>query len=354
MHKKLFLGKKLKQQPFKTNFYPNFKAEFISAFFMRFIFTLILSSTFTVLSLSAISQTKLYQNELGFKSENDSYLATGQDRYYTNGLFITFKRASKTKNYIDSLQFTKKIWNATIGQYMYNAQSGQITNINYVDRPFAAYLYGGFALQYLNSKEHIKKFELQVGTIGPNALGLEAQEVIRKTFGFYDIKGWEFQVKNEIGFNAKADLLYLLHRSANKKVDFTLPIEARLGNTFTSLSAGILFRTGNLNPLYHSVATQSNVSNFKEAGVSEKEFYFFLKPQLQLVAYDATIAGGLFRADKGPVTFKTNPLVFSQELGLAYAKKRWTVDFSVIFKTKEESSMVFAHQYGSFDLYYRF
>ncbi|MBC7655108.1 MAG: lipid A deacylase LpxR family protein [Oligoflexus sp.] len=321
---------------------------------MRFIFRLILSLTLTVLSLTAISQTKLYQNELGFKSENDSYLGTGQDRYYTNGLFITFKRASKTKNYTDSLKFTKKIWSATIGQYMYNAQSGQISNIKFVDRPFAAYLYGGFALQYLNDKEHIKRFELQVGTIGPSALGYEGQEFIHKTFGFYDIKGWEYQVKNEVGFNAKADLLYLIHRSKNKKIDFSLPVEARLGNTFTSLNAGVLFRTGNLNPLYHSVATQSNVSNFREAGVAEKEFYFFLKPQIQLIAYDATITGGLFRENKGPVTFKTNPLVVSQELGLAYAKKRWTVDFSVIFKTKEESSMVFSHQYGSFDLYYRF
>ncbi|MBK0383856.1 lipid A deacylase LpxR family protein [Pedobacter sp. SD-b] len=313
-----------------------------------------ISVLFIFISLSGYSQIKSYQNELGFKSENDSYLGTGQDRYYTNGLFITYKRASKTKNYTDSLDFTKKIWSASIGQYMYNAQSGQITDIKYVDRPFAAYLYGAFALQYLNNKEHTVKFELQLGTIGPNALGLEAQEVIHKTFGFYDIKGWEYQVKNEIGFNAKADILYLIHRSGNKRVDFSLPLEGRLGNTFTSLSAGLLFRTGSLNPLYHSVATQSNVSNFKEAGVLEKEFYFFLKPQLQLVIYDATIAGGLFRTDKGPVTFKTNPLVFSQELGLAYAKKRWTVDFSVIFKTKEESSMVFSHQYGSFDLYYRF
>jgi lipid A 3-O-deacylase len=321
---------------------------------MRFIFISILFPSLIISSLSAISQTKLYQNELGFKSENDSYLATGQDRYYTNGLFITFKRAAKTKSYTDSLKFTKKIWSATIGQYMYNAQSGQINDIKYVDRPFAAYLYGGFALQYLNNKEHVGKFELQVGTIGPNALGLEAQQVIHKTFGFYDIKGWEYQVNNEVGVNFKADLLYLIHRSENKKVDFSFPVEAKLGNTFTSLSTGILFRTGNLNPLYHSVATQSNVSNFKEAGVNEKEFYFFLKPQLQLVAYDATIAGGLFRSDKGLVTFKTNPLVFSQELGLAYAKKRWTIDFSVIFKTKEESSMVFSHQYGSFDLFYRF
>jgi hypothetical protein len=75
---------------------------------------------------------------------------------------------------------------------------------------------------------------------------------------------------------------------------------------------------------------------------------------LNVVVYDATIAGGIFNNDKGPVTFNAKPLILSQELGLAYAKKRWTIDFSLIFRTKETKTMFYAHQYGSFDLYYRF
>ncbi|MEO5909580.1 MAG: lipid A deacylase LpxR family protein [Pelobium sp.] len=339
----------------------NFEAEPNSAFFMRFsIFTFFL---FLLASNLVFSQSKTYKSELGFKSENDSFLGTGQDRYYTNGLFITFKKAMESETHFDSVYLSKnpdapiqvkKIWSASIGQYMYNAQAGRISNISFVDRPFATYLYAAGSLQVLKSNENTGRLSLQVGTVGPSAGGKAVQELIHKTFGFYDIKGWEYQVKDEIGFNAVLNLNYFLNRSATKTIDFSLPIDIYLGNTYSGLSAGILFRTGILNPLYHSVATQSNVSTYQEAGVNEKEFYFFLKPTLNFVAYDATISGGLFRKDKGPVTFTTNPLVFSQEIGIAYAKKRWTVDFSVIFKTKEEKAMIHSHQYGSVDLFYRF
>lgn len=36
-----------------------------------------------------------YKNEFGFKSDNDAYLWVGQDRYYTNGLFVYFRRPQK-------------------------------------------------------------------------------------------------------------------------------------------------------------------------------------------------------------------------------------------------------------------
>ncbi len=330
------------------------KPKLFSAFFMQNQFKIVALSILLLTAVKSYSQIKNYKNELGFKSENDSFLALGQDRYYTNGLFIHFRSASKAKKDNDYSNFTKKIWSASIGQSIYNAQTGSISKISNVDRPFAAYLYGAVGLQLLNNSENSGRLTLQVGTIGPSALGEEAQELIHKTFGFYDLNGWQYQVKNEIGVNAILNLHYFLHRSADKKVDFSVPIDINVGNTFTGLTAGVLFRTGSLNPFYHSIATQSNVSTFNEDGVNEKEFYFFLKPSLQLVAYDATIRGGLFRDDKGPVTFKTNPIVFSQEIGAAYAKNRWTVDFSVIFKSKETKSMLNSHQYGSFDLYYRF
>ena len=76
------------------------------------------------------------------------------------------------------MKFTKKIWSASIGQYLYNAQTGAVPNINYVDRPFAAYLYGALGLQLLDNHENSGRLTLQVGTIGPSALGEEAQKLI--------------------------------------------------------------------------------------------------------------------------------------------------------------------------------
>ncbi|MBC7758767.1 MAG: DUF2219 family protein, partial [Phormidesmis sp. FL-bin-119] len=54
------------------------------------------------------------------------------------------------------------------------------------------------------------------------------------------------------------------------------------------------------------------------------------------------------------VVFDVKPLVFSQQAGIIYAKKRWTADFSLMFKSREVKSIAKPHQYGSAALYYRF
>ena len=306
---------------------------------------------FLLFSVAGFAQQKTYKSELGFNSENDAYLATGQDRYYTNGLFINFRSAA-TK--LDTLKYRKKIWSISAGQTLYNAQTGAVPNEDYVDRPFAAYLYGGVSMQYFGKRENSTKISLQVGTIGSAALGKPTQELIHTTFGFYDINGWQFQVKNEIGVNINLQSHVFLYRSESKNIDFSMPIEARIGNTFSGLKSGILLRIGTLNPFYHSVATNSNIATKQESGLQKKEFYFFLKPSLDLVLYDATIRGGYFITDKGPITYQSKPVVFAQQVGIAYANERWTLDFSAIFKTKELQEMMQSNQYGSLNIYYRF
>lgn len=315
--------------------------------FLQYLFTF----AFLGFSFTGFTQQRTFKNELGFNSENDAYLATGQDRYYTNGLLINFRSAS-TK--LDTLKYRKKIWSISAGQALFNAQSGAISDENYVDRPFAAYLYGGVSVHYFGKRENSTKISLQVGTIGPAALGKPTQELIHSTFGFYDIDGWQFQVKNEIGVNIHLQSHVFLYRSRNKNIDFSMPTEARIGNTFSGLKSGVLLRIGTLNPFYHSVATNSNVAIKQEADLQKKEFYFFLKPSLDLVLYDATIRGGYFITDKGPITYPTKPLVFSQQIGIAYANQRWTLDFSAIFKTKELKEMMKSNQYASLNIYYRF
>ena len=100
-------------------------------------------------------------------------------------------------------------------------------------------------------------------------------------------------------------------------------------------------------------ATAYNRSNLSDA-TSTNEFFFFAKPQLDWVAYDASISGGLFRKDKGPITFNSKPWVLSQEFGLVFAQKRWSAQLSYTFKTHEINSPAKAHQFGSISTYYLF
>ena len=312
-----------------------------------FFVTLVLLAATVPLS----AQTQSYSSEIGFRSENDSYLAQGQDRYYTNGLSLHFRNAlnqSKLKN----TNLNKVIWELEGGQKIYNPQSGSIPSIEYVDRPFAGYLYGGGSLHFLYNSESNLKLGIQLGTIGPAAKGKEAQELLHNTFGFYKVNGWQWQLRNEFGINTSISYDKLISRLKSEKLDFSLSSYLNAGNTFSGAGAGILFRLGAINPLFSSSSTQSIVSNHARS-IVDKEFFLYAKPMVHFIAYDATIQGGIFLREKGPIQFEQKPLVFSQQMGIMYAKNRWTVDFSAIFKSKEIKSIAKSHQYGSFALFYR-
>jgi len=297
------------------------------------------------------AQESSYKSEFGFRSENDSYLAQGQDRYYTNGLFLKF-RTALDQSALKNPKLNKVIWELEAGQKMYNPQTGSILDPDFIDRPFAAYLYGGGALNFLYNSESNLKLIIQLGTIGPSAKGKEAQELLHSTFGFYKINGWQWQVNNEFGINSTIEFNKLINRLESGKTDFSLNSYLNAGNTFAGIGAGILFRTGAINPLHSSASTQSTISNNSSSKV-EKEFFFYAKPMIHYIAYDATIQGGMFIADKGPAVFDVKPVVFSQQAGAVFSKNRWTADFSVIFKSREIKSNAKPHQYGSLALFYR-
>ena len=314
------------------------------------LFTIILN--FSWFSLEA--QTTNYKSEFGFRSENDSYLAGGQDRYYTNGLALNFRTALNEMKFKNK-NLNKMILEMEAGQKIFNPQSGSISNSIYVDRPFAGYLYGGVSLNFLFQSENNLKLSLNGGTIGPASLAKEAQELMHKVIGFYEIDGWQWQVNNELAINASAEYNYLINRFANEKVDFTVNSYINVGNTFSGSGIGLTFRSGAINPLFKSATSQSRISNSAiQKEFTEKEFFFYAKPMLNYVIYDATIQGGLFNKDKGPIVFDAKPLVFSQQIGATYSKNRITADFSILFKTKEVKSSAKPHQYGSIALFYRF
>lgn len=247
----------------------------------------------------------------------------------------------------------KKIWEIEAGHSIFNPHSGHVENIQNVDRPFAGYLYAGAKFSWLFKNQQSVELAINIGTVGPNALGKEVQEGLHKTIGFYTIKGWEYQVNNETGVNSSFKYSRLLSKKQQDN-DFSLNTYANIGSTFSGAGAGILFRAGRINEFFQSVSTNSRISNFSGDSIPEKEFFFFIRPMLNFVGYDATVQGGMFRENKGPVIFKPNRFQYSHEFGINYAVNRWTLNFSVTFKSRDVKTQDSAHQFGSAMIYYRF
>jgi len=310
-------------------------------------------SLFFILLLSAtFSTAQTYKNEFGFKSDNDSYLGQGSDRYYTNGLFISFRRALDQQKLKDGIE--KKTYEISVAQKMFNPYSGYAPDPATQDRPFTGYLYAEGAMSWFYSDESIIRTSAQIGTTGKNSLGEAGQKLLHRVIGFYKPEGWDYQIKNQLALNLSAQYSKLLTRVADNAVDFSFEGYANLGTTFSGAGAGILFRAGALNQLFNSAYTNAVIgNNAKTKALVKREFFFYAKPQLNVVAYDATIQGSLFNNDS-PVTFGQKPIVFAQQLGVNYSSQRFTVDYSMIFKTKEIKSSARAHQWGSISMYYRF
>lgn len=298
-----------------------------------------------------------HRDEFGIQTDNDSYLANGSDRYYTNGIFFYFNHALPVKKG-DSTSLQNKILGFELGQKIYNAQAGNIPAAIFVDRPFAGYLYVASTINLLFKNEGNIKLSAQLGIVGPASLAQVTQEGVHKELRQYTISGWQYQIKNNAELNLSIAYNKLLARASS--VDVSLASYANLGNGFTGAGAGPLLRIGNFNQLFHSQSTQSTVianDNIKPFHASELFFYY--KPQLNWVAYDATIEGGLGKTHDylttGEVTRTIEPLIFSQQIGAVYSNNHWVYDASVIFNTKDTKEMVHnGHQWGSIEILYRF
>lgn len=309
----------------------------------------ILFSISLLLNCLAMAQNKSYKNEIGFQTDNDGYLARGQDRYYTAGNFLYFNHALAVA---DSSRLANKVLGFEIGQKIYTPQSGIILDQRYIDRPFAGYLYIGSSLNRLYKNESNLRLEAQIGFVGPHAYGKETQDLIHKTFGFYTPDGWEYQIQNDFELNLSGQYNNLLFRK--DKVDISFNSYVNAGTGFCGAGAGGTIRFGTLSPLYNSISTSSTVSKSKSTG--KGELFLYYKPLVNLIAYDATIQGSLFmdNAAKSEIVKSIEPVVLSQQIGGDLVMGHWVVDASAIFQSHNTKSMIKTEQWGTLTALYRF
>lgn len=303
-----------------------------------------------LIPFQSVFSQNLYQHEIGFQNDNDVYLMRLQDQYYTNGIRFYYKKAIDSSKLSES--YENKFWAINIGHKIFNAGSGTVYTKSEVDRPLTGYLYMRGEMSWFTKKERVFSLGTEIAVIGGSAFGKDLQTEFHRIFGFYDIKGWEYQLNSSIGMDLRASYSRLLVRNKSNNLDAFIKGDLSLGLNNTKLSVSPNFRWGRINPLYESASLGSRVQSKQKNSV--KEFYFFYRPQINWILYDSTIQGGMLIKDKGPVTFDVHPFVFSQSFGVQLATRRIGINFNYVFNTKEVKSEATAHQYGSFSMAYYF
>ena len=123
--------------------------------------------------------------------------------------------------------------------------------------------------------------------------------------------------------------------------------QTSLGTLTTNASQAVVFQIGKFRSMASSSYWQSRLLNGESTGRHGVEFFLFYKPQVAYQVYNATIQGGMFRVDKGPITFGLKPVIVSQDVGLRFSNAKYCIGYHVTFQTREAKSQFRSHVFAN-------
>lgn len=249
----------------------------------------------------------------------------------------------------------------SLGQLMYTASSTERYDLVVDERPYAGYLYGGIAY-HTRSDDQLDVVELNIGIVGPDALGHEAQDFIHDLRGFEKYNGWDNQLHNELGLQLIYEHKEKVFRGnviGTVNHDFIAHGGVSLGNVATYLNVGGEYRIGwQLPDDFGTSAVRTGGDNSTPGRHDYRRLspnglfhslHAFFSMDARLVAQDIFLDGNTFR-DSHSVDKKSTVADFS--LGLSFITGRWKVSFAHVFRTREFKQQPHHHKYGSMSLSY--
>lgn len=247
--------------------------------------------------------------------DNDSLLLRRDDGFYSSGLRYTHSFALRDGSVL-------RIAGWRLGQELYTASDIKLRpeQIDSLDHPYAAWLYGGvFSHTYRADGSHTN-FGIDAGCLGHCAGGEWSQNSLHKLFNQPLPKGWGAQVRNEVGLVLYGDVAPI-RWPATPTIDVAPRAFWRFGNIFTDAGAGLTLRIGRLNRLPDDPA-----------------WFGFMRVDGRAVAYNATLEGGYF-SDNNLHTVKPERLVGEAEIGVVWQQGRYGLRASIVRRGNEISGL---------------
>jgi lipid A 3-O-deacylase len=273
--------------------------------------------------------------------DNDFFTAT--DRYFTQG--ISLEVVSPRLNRFSVMRVLRNPSGSVVRYGVAYADDGytssdlKATQILRGDHPYAGTKQlraCSLALDTLR-RQRVSS-SLTAGIIGPGAAGEEIQTFIHRRTGNTIPQGWHNQIRNDLILNYETVLERELYR-ASRGLIVTGSGTARVGTYNTALTLGTTLLAGRVG------------SPFSALPASRRSFYVYAKPQLNAVAYDATLQGGLFNRSS-PYTIAARDLarlVYRQQVGVVYRSGRRYIEYYQTLASPEFRGAR-AHRSGGFQL----
>jgi lipid A 3-O-deacylase len=285
--------------------------------------------------------------------ENDS-LYFNSDKHYTQGLRVSRLGPDLTSDsfwtpWYDAVGtipdvFAPDAMNARRvaifgGQSLFTPKNLQLTDPSTHDRPYGGWLYAGLSLLQENNHAALENFEIDLGAVGPVALGEQTQNTFHNFINDQTAKGWSHQIQNEPGLMLTYERLWRYSPGDNGIFDIVPQAGITAGNVFTYGAIGAQIRLGhNLNAEYGPVRIRPGLSGTDYFDANQFDgnwgYYFFAGAQGRVVAQNIFLDGNTFRVS--PHVDK-KPLVADLQAGFTVIWPWYKIrtDFSVVRRTEE-------------------
>lgn len=242
--------------------------------------------------------------------ENDS-LGNNTDRYYTNGIkFGGGMRAEPLIERVFKMPAQRVLERITdnrgnmqfglfLGQNLYTPKRITVAQPQPLDRPWAAWLYVGGVAQNVED-DRLQTVELDLGMVGPSALGKQVQSEWHHLVNADEPRGWGNQLHDEPGV-----LLAYLQKwryGPTSGAQAVTHFGVTLGNVMTLVRGGGMIRTGQnmtgfgpdtIEP--GGAMLQSTRQVDRWTGINQREWYVFAGFDARLVARNIFLDGNSFR-----------------------------------------------------------
>lgn len=298
------------------------------------------------------SKAQNTKHEFGFRTDNDLYVSFYLDEYYTNGLDIYYRFATKNswKN------FNKKISSITIGHKMYNPQYYDIPYVSLQERPYAGYVFTNYSESFISPK-HLLTLGVEFGFTGKKTKAEEAQEFVHQFYDMQASDGWDTQIQEKYAFGITASYIKNLYYKPQKKAQLSWINHATIHQIITNISSGLGLRFNlDKNNALTSIDNTSfyNTSLQTDDELWTKECFFGIKSYLTYQLKDYTVTGEL-NNNVTEKEFILTPWVWHNDLGFYWNLKHWNLSYHQIFHTANIKNMSTSFvRYGSLQVSYKF
>ncbi len=249
-----------------------------------------------------------------------------------------------------------------VGQSMYTPSDITRTDPIPSDRPYAGITYGGIGFHAVGERS-LDSLEIRAGMVGPHSYAGDIQKLWHRTFGWTRPRGWAHQLHDEAVLGADYGHKWKVHPTPAGPGfghDAILDAGASLSNAFTGVRAGAEVRAGwNLPRDFGTSFIQTGsescalfeARDARRAGRPAWGFHVFAALDGQAVIRDIFLDGNTF-GDSRRVDKKT--FVGGAAAGLAFRYRRFRMNFSYVWRTREFEGQKDTPLFGSFNLSFLF